>query len=358
MRWGRGWEINSPTIHLLLVQLGNAKKNLVFNRNMGSAENIAFTIMYLITMLVSLVGNILLIYIVWKRPDVRSLTSFMFVNMAVADLLVTLVVIPYTISDFYTHGVWPMAGLAGEITCKTVLFIAFFTISTSIICLTFMAVDRFYAVVYPFRRLLWFRRPKILTPLVWILSMAFMCIVPVLADFNSKNQCVFKFSILGGATKATRVLYIYFFIINYLFPVIIISILYTITARKLWFHEVPGDVEQNRQQQQMTKRKVLRMLIIVFSVFALCWLPGQVFQLYLAVTEGAKDLPIVQVACYWFGYNNSAINPWLYICMNSRMYSAFSSMIGRKLRLRKRDSRLKNNEIMPSAIDETQDTHL
>ena len=82
---------------------------------MGSAEIITFTIMYLITMLVSLVGNILLIYIVWKRPDVRSLRSFMFVNMAVADLLVTLVVIPYTISNFYTYGVWPMDGLVGEI---------------------------------------------------------------------------------------------------------------------------------------------------------------------------------------------------------------------------------------------------
>ena len=103
-------------------------------------------------------GNILLIYIVRKRPDVRSLTNFMFVNMAVADLVVTLVVIPYAISDFYTHGVWPMTGLVGEITCKTVLFIAFFTISTPIICLTFMAVDQFYAVVYPFRRLLCFRR--------------------------------------------------------------------------------------------------------------------------------------------------------------------------------------------------------
>lgn len=326
---------------------------------MESTENITFTVMYLITMLVSLVGNILLIYIVWKRPDVRSLTSFMFVNMAVADLLVTLVVIPYTISDFYTHGVWPMAALVGEITCKTVLFIAFFTISTSIICLTFMAVDRFYAVVHPFRRLLWFRRPKILTPVVWILSMAFMCIVPVLADFNSKNQCVFDFSILGDASKVIRGLYIYFFTINYLFPVSIISILYTITARKLWFHEVPGDdVCQNRQQQQMTKRKVLRMLIIVFSVFALCWLPGQVFQLYLAVTEWAKDLPTVSAACYWFGYNNSAINPWLYICMNSKMYSAFSSMIGHKLRLKKRSSKLENHEMTPSVIDETQDIHL
>ena len=325
---------------------------------MGSAEIITFTIMYLITMLVSLVGNILLIYIVWKRPDVRSLTSFMFVNMAVADLLVTLVVIPYTISNFYTHGVWPMDDVAGEITCKIVLFIAFFTISTSIICLTFMAVDRFYAVVYPFQRLLWFRRPKILTPVVWILSMALMFIVPVLADFNSKNQCVFEFSILGGKAKVIRGIFIYFFTINYLFPVFIISILYTITARKLWFHEVPGDDEQNRQQQQMTKRKVVRMLIIVFSVFALCWLPGQVFQLYLAITEWSKDLPKVQVACYWFGYNNSAINPWLYICMNSKMHSAFSSMIGRKLCLEKRGSKSENDELMPSAMDRTQDTHL
>ena len=89
------------------------------------------------------------------------------------------------------------------------------------------------------------------------------------------------------------------------------------------------------------------MLIIVFSVFALCWLPGQVFQLYLAVTEGSKDLPVVQVACYWFGYNNSAINPWLYICMNSKIHSAFSSMFGRKFRLEKRNSKFENNEMMP-----------
>lgn len=325
---------------------------------MGSAESIAFTTMYLITMLVSLVGNILLIYIVWKRPDVRSLTSFMFVNMAVADLLVTMVVIPYNISNFYTNGVWPMASLVGEITCRTVLFVAFFTITTSIICLTFMAVDRFYAVVYPFRRLLWFRRPKILTPVVWIISMALMCIVPVLVDFKSKNQCRFNFSILGDVSKVIRGLFIYFFIINYLFPVCITSILYTITARKLWFHVVPGDGEQNHRQQEMTKKKVLRVLIIVFSAFVLCWLPGQVFQLYMAVR--GVDLPIVETACLWFGHNNSAINPWLYICLNGKMYSAFASMIGRKLRLKKRDSTLENKEtdMRHLAVDGTEDSHL
>ena len=297
--------------------------------------------MYIITMLVSLVGNVLLLYIVWKKPDVRSLTSFMFVNMAVADLLVTLVVIPYTISDFYTQGVWPMTGLIGQITCKAVIYIAFFTICTSILCLTFMAVDRFYAVVYPFRRLLWFRRPKLLTPVVWILSMAFMSIVPVFVVLqshteNSKYMCQTNFSSLGDQSRAIRGVFTYFFVINYLLPISVISVLYTITARKLWFHEAPGDnLNQNWQRQQQTKRKVIRTLIIVFTAFALCWLPGQVFQLYLAITEWSKDLPIVTAVCYWFGYNNSAINPWLYICLNSKINNVFSTMIGRKMCLSK-----------------------
>ncbi len=326
------------------------------NRKMASTENILFTVMYAITFLVSLVGNTLLIYIVWKKPNVRSLTSFMFVNMAVADLLVTLVVIPYTVSDFYMVGVWPMSGVLGEITCRTVLFVAFFTISTSILCLTFMAVDRFYAVVYPFQRLLWFRRPKVLTPVVWILPMVLMCIVPVFVDLsaeNSKYKCGAFFSILGDPSIAIRGIYIYFFVINYLFPVSIISILYTITARKLWFHVAPGDgLSQNHQQQEITKRKVVRMLIIVFTTFAVCWLPGQIYQLYVAITEWEKDLRNVSVACYWFGYNNSAINPWLYVGMNSKMYKAFTRMIGK---------RTEDNEMRPRAINETQqtqDTHL
>ena len=320
---------------------------------MGPTENIIFTVIYVITFLVSLVGNTLLIYIVWKKPDVRSLTSFMFVNMAVADLLVTLVVIPYTVSSFYTAAEWPITGLLGEITCRAVLFVAFFTITTSILCLTFMAVDRFYAVVYPFRRLLWFRRAKLLTPVVWILPMAFLCIVPVFIDLyptNSTWECVPDFTILGDFSRAVRGVYIYFFANNYLLPVSIISILYTITARKLWFHVAPGDeLSQNRRQQELTKRKVVRTLIIVFTTFALCWLPGQVYQLYTAITEWEKYLPLVSVACYWFGHNNSAINPWLYICMNSKMNSAFYRMIGKKA---------EDNQTRPTQINGTQESQV
>ena len=88
----------------------------------SKTEAIVFTLLYSITILVSLVGNTFLIYMVWKRPDVRSLTSFMFVNMAVADLLVTLVMMPWSIAFFYTNAQWLITGTFGDFTCRVVIF--------------------------------------------------------------------------------------------------------------------------------------------------------------------------------------------------------------------------------------------
>jgi len=163
-----------------------------------------------------------------------------------------------------------------------------------------------------------------------------MSIVPVYIVFqwypeNSEYKCVTNFTILGDPLTVIRGICTYFFVISYLLPVSVISVLYTITARKLWFHEAPGDgLIQNHygQRQQQTKRRVVRMLIIVFTAFAVCWLPAQVFQLYFVVT--AKDLPIVQTACNWFGHSNSAINPWLYIGLNSKISRQFISKMSMK----------------------------
>ena len=297
-------------------------------------EVIIFTVLYAITMLLAFAGNMLLIYIVWKKPEVRSLTSFMFVNMAVADLLVTLIVMPVSIAHLHTGGKWLIPGMLGEITCRAFLFLSFVTITASILCLTCMAIDRYYAVVYPFRRHLWFRKPKILTPLVWFLSTTFMSIAPVIQNLDVETSyCKYDFSILGDKTKSTRGVFVYFFAIGYLIPLSVTSILYARTARTLWFQSAPGNIlVQNREQQESTKRRVVRMLIIVLTVFALCWLPGQVYHLFVAVTVfKANWPPVVMNACFWFGHANSAINPWLYILLSRKFHTAFKRMLSKKL---------------------------
>ena len=186
-------------------------------------------------MLAALVGNSHLIFIVWKKPEVRSLTSFMFINMAVTDLLVTLVMMPWSVAFFYTEGKWLIKGTFGDFMCRTVTFIAHGNVIASIVCLTFIAVDRFCAIVYPLRRRAWFRKPKVVTPLLWILSMALMSVIQVTSHFDSPNSMCggYNFEVWGEEQAGTRGLFIYLFVISYLIPLSIITALYAKTIQKL-----------------------------------------------------------------------------------------------------------------------------
>jgi len=295
---------------------------------MGSAEAIILTIMYALTMLAALAGNILLIFIVWKKPEVRSLTSFMFVNMAVADLLVTLVMMPWSIAFFYTESNWLIKGVIGDISCRTVKFIASVAVIASIFCLIFIAADRSYAIVYPLRRRIWFRKPKILTPLLWMLSIALMSVISVTSDFYSpSSKCVLNFEIWGDEQAGTRGLFIYLFVISYLIPLSIITAMYAKTIQKLWYHQIRRDplnqnLQQQRQQRQQNRKhkNVIRALVVVVVVFALCWLPAQVYHLFIAITTWEVKVPdIAMYLVYWMGHVNSAINPWLFLGINRKM---------------------------------------
>ena len=45
---------------------------------------------YVVTIVVSIVGNVLVIFIVWKNKRMRTTTNYYIVNLAVSDLMVTL----------------------------------------------------------------------------------------------------------------------------------------------------------------------------------------------------------------------------------------------------------------------------
>ena len=302
------------------------------------AEWIVITVLYAITMLVAFTGNGFLIYIVWKKPEVRSLTSFIFVNMAIADLLVTLVVMPWSISAIYTDGLWMIPGLFGKVMCKGVVYIAYVTITASVLCLMFMAIDRYYAIVHPLRRHLWFRKPKLTVPFIWIgslVSMSIFLVIQAVEDYNNSSHCTLSVYILGDPDRALQGIYLLLFVVNYLIPLAVISFLYTITAWNLWFHVAPGvnALRGNRAQLETSKRRVVRMLIIVTCAFALCWLPPQVVHI-MYVIHASKAYqhiqPIVSFVCFWFGHANSAVNPWLYIFLSTKINTAFTRIVSRK----------------------------
>ena len=288
---------------------------------------LSLTILYVITMIVSLAGNSLLIYIVFRKPGTRNLTSFLFVKMAVADLMVAVFQMPVSIFHFYVVG---SSDFLEAFICRFVYYAVYVSTIASIFCLTVMAFDRYFAVVHPFRQSIWFRKHKLITPIIWISSMALMSIVPVSLKLDH-GKCRIEMSLYLP-------FYAYFFAVGFLLPLAVISVLYTLAARKLWLHKVPVDhnIRENQREQEIPKKKVIRMLIIVVVVFAVCWLPVHLYQMNDGVSIVASGHPsnwepyVIIYICYWFSQANSAINPWLYIILNGKMKAAFRSFIRRR----------------------------
>lgn len=300
------------------------------------SNTLPMTILYCITIVAALAGNLLLLFIVTKRPETRTITSYLFVNMAAADLLVTLIVMPIAMAVPYTELRW-LTGTIGHVTCKGVYYAFHVTIAASIISLMLMALDRYLAVCYPLRRYSTFRRPNVLTIVTWLTSMVAMIPAAVLWKIEKGShpregeycQPAFK-DVFGGVLKGARIYYTYLFLVAYLLPLIMISVLYGLVCRELWRRKLPGVISSETEGRHvLMKRKVVRALIIVTAAFVFCWLPTQALHLVMAFDfQVYVSLPrTLGLICMWFGHANSAINAWLYMLLTDKFRNALSHII-------------------------------
>ena len=324
---------------------------------MGDTE-VGFTVAFVIVMLVALAGNTLLIYIVWKKPETRTLTSFMFVNMAVADLLTTLFQMPITIS-FLLKAHW-IPGPAGKITCKLFYYAAFTSITASILCLTTIAVDRFFAVLYPFQNIAWFMRAQIISPIIWIVSLALMAVsmtAITLVEAEDYTLCAFDFD---EAKVSEKGFFTLFFVVNYLVPLVTMSVLYGTIICKLWSCKAIGTEEGRNQEELQKKKQLVRMLVIIVAVFALCWLPTNVFQLEQGMTGETSFSNFGMYISFLLSQGNSAINPWLYIGLNRKFrqiaFSCTSENQNSRREKRREEVKLQRREMQKAAEHEDSDS--
>ncbi|XP_078362159.1 cholecystokinin receptor type A-like isoform X2 [Oculina patagonica] len=76
------------------------------------------TFIYCVIILGSLVGNSLVILVVYKRKRMRTTTNFMIVNMAVSDLLFAIFTTPPSIRTVYVGEDLLVGGITAELICK------------------------------------------------------------------------------------------------------------------------------------------------------------------------------------------------------------------------------------------------
>ena len=305
--------------------------NNVISAPLHPAETkVGFTFAYITIFVTSLLGNSVgLKVVVSAKTPSKRITYLLIKNLAVADLILTLTVMPNSMWFIYfDYNRW-FGGTAGTITCKLFLYAMAVSIAASVITLTIISIDRFFAIYYPLKLTL-FHRHKTITMIIW--SVSLFAVTPYLLLFKVKkfgDYCV-CLSVWPWSKNvietylAMRAFHIFGFVVFYALPLLITAVLNCLVARTVWFHKSPGNASSNIASTA-ARRKVIRMLAIVVVRFALCWLPCYINHYFMFFQPAVLEkIPIaVFTLSFWLGHANSAINPLFCIVLNRRFRKAF-----------------------------------
>ena len=299
---------------------------------------IGLTSAYVVIFLVALFGNSVGFYVVLinKESSSTSVTNLFIGNMAVADLLLTITIMPFSVAYLYRDPALWIGGTLGSITCKALFYVMPVFISASVFTMMLISFDRFYAVFFPLKEK-FFQKPKVLSAIIWILSFGLM--TPYVLMFQTKEiqpgvyYCIQEWPWAPpndtGLTETYKVLksfHICVFVIVYALPLSITIIIYSLICRKFWLSKIPGNVTDIKlAAEKRLKRKVTRLLVITCVVFAVCWFPVYVNHYFWYVRrDQLQRLPLkVQLLFNWLAHANSALNPCLYILLNEKFRKAF-----------------------------------
>ena len=297
------------------------------NEEVSAVNNTVMITAYVIIVLFSLVGNSLVIHIVRTRAEIRKNPfNWLLVNTAAADLLDVLTASAFSLPYFLCGDCW-FSGVGGTILCKLLPYLLVVSICVAIWTLTVIAVDRYLAIVCIQRKPLSAKSKVRCIIAVWLCAAVICCgqLYKFKTEETDDGQAICDhewhedWDTSTALYKAEMIVRV---IITYAVPLIIMAVLYSLIAHFLWIHKPPGDVNERAYVKKTKKRRtVIKMMITVVAVFAVCWLPVHISHIMSEFYSDAYDaIPtILTWLFYWLAHANAAIHPWLFIAFSEKL---------------------------------------
>uniref|UniRef100_A0A3Q3WWD5 G-protein coupled receptors family 1 profile domain-containing protein n=1 Tax=Mola mola TaxID=94237 RepID=A0A3Q3WWD5_MOLML len=284
---------------------------------------VLWAIAYSCIVLVSVVGNVTVIWIIMAHKRMRTVTNYFLLNLAFAEASMSAfnTVVNFT---YAVHNEWYF----GLIYCRFHNFFPIAAVFASIYSMTAIALDRYMAIIHPLQQRMSSTETKVVVGVIWVLALllAFpqyyysttdqlpdrvVCYI----DWPENAVCDFK-----------KIYYVCVAILLYFLPLLVMGCAYLVVGLTLWAGEIPGDSSDRYKEQLMAKRKVVKMMIVVVCTFAICWLPYHIYfllhQFFPDMFE-EKFIQQVYLAIMWLAMSSTMYNPIIYCCLNDRFRAGF-----------------------------------
>ena len=234
-----------------------------------------------IVLLTGLVGNVLIIIVVYKNKELRRSINYFIVNMAISDLMLPLALIPSWLAWIAVHSNYKRTLIGktpGLVVCKCVSFLTNCSLVVSVQSLIWIAIDRFVAVVFPMK--FHFISSKFCAKAIistWIVAVAVVVpsVLPhTMVKYKPAAQCRNDFSFSaaneiagitydGACVSASLILSL--FVTTILYSAIALTL--NRKARRL----VNSSANIHRQSER--KRRAVKMSFCIVGALYTCYLP-------------------------------------------------------------------------------------
>ncbi|XP_060912219.1 adenosine receptor A2b isoform X1 [Labrus mixtus] len=326
-----------------------------------------YIVIEVVIAVLSISGNVLVCWAVAINTTLKNATNYFLVSLAVADILVGCLAIPFAITmsigiylDFYG--------------C---LFLACFVLvltQSSIFSLLAIAIDRYLAVKIPLRykELMTGKTAREIIAILWILSFV-IGLIPFFGwnsmhkSCGNNNGSAAQNTTDGGPGGGGDLLpscwlqcyfesvvdmkyMVYFnFFVCVLLPLLIMLCIYlkifTVARKQLRKIELKcvGNGDSHHHGLLQKEIRAAKSLSIIVGLFAICWLPVHILNCLTLFYKNMQKPELVMYVAIILSHANSAVNPIIYAYRIQDFRNTFRKILAQHFLCRREELYLSSN---------------
>lgn len=297
-----------------------------------SVTSIIFLDIILVVFIIfSVCGNILVVVTIIKTPHLcENKSNFLIINLAITDMLNGCTVILSTIvaTAIDTHTM-PFT-LCNIMSVATYLFI-----TSSMLTLCFISIERLFAVVYPLTYIQHIGN-KVLGLAIawsWIQGLVF-AIVPCVENWVRYDyweiRCALQWHKIGDGAKQFAIV---LFSVCFLIPSLILAFNYFKilheARKKIRIWPITQNGQKTVKKQLARSRTVISLLIVVCAYF-ICMTPFCVIRIIKASMKRWVIPGYISTMASLLTFCSSVLNPLIYGILRRDFRNAFKNIIRKK----------------------------
>ncbi|XP_053575250.1 histamine H2 receptor [Bombina bombina] len=292
--------------------------------------NVLIGVVLILIIIITICGNVVVCLAVGFDRRLRSMTNCFIVSLAITDLLLGLVVLPFSALDLL-YEEWPF----GATFCNIYTSLDVMLCTASILNLFMISLDRYYGVTAPLRYSMFVTpaRVAIAMGVIWVVSLM-VSFLPIHLGWNTKDKFVQNYRDQNDKKCKLELNKEYVLVdglLTFYLPLVIMCLMYyrifkIAREQAKRINHVNCSNAVSPTLPTVREHKATVTLAAVMGAFIICWFPYFTVFTYQGVNEIEVDKTAFLIVL-WLGYANSALNPILYAALNRDFRTAYQRLL-------------------------------